>query len=83
LIEAGQQKVLQAQFRQQSIHRVIKSIDKTQIEQEKVDRFINRAKYWQIYLDQEMNSWIDQVRYKDRKERYDVCKKDKTETEAL
>ena len=46
--------------------------EKEHAELEKVKRFISRAQYWQIYLDQEMDRRLDQTGYKDSKEQYNV-----------
>lgn len=86
LVKAGRQEALQAQSRQRSVHRAIKPTDKAQIEQEKVDRFINKEQCQRIYLDQEMDGRIDRVRCEDREEQCNVCQRDDqaiAEAEAL
>jgi len=86
LVEAGRQEALQAQSRQRSVRRVIRPVDKEQIEQGKVDRFISGERCRRIYLDQEMDGRIDRIRCEEGEERCDVCQKDDkavAEAEAL
>jgi len=75
LIKAGRQEALQEQFRR-PVRRVISSMDKAQIEQEKVDRFISGMKCRRIHLDQEMDGRLDRIRCEEGEERCDVCQKD-------
>ena len=79
LVKAGQQEALQAQSRRRPRQR---SMNKEQLEREKVDRFISGAQCRRIHLDQEMDGRVDRVRCEDGEEQCDVCKKD-DEVEAV
>ena len=65
--------------RQPTIYRaIITDADKKQVEQEKVDRFISRVQYCRIDLDQEIDSRIDRIQYKESKEQYNIYRKSDT-----
>jgi hypothetical protein len=47
--------------------------EKQRIEQQKVKRFISGAGCRRVYLDQEMDGRIDQIRCEDKEEHCDIC----------
>ena len=72
MVEAGRQEALQGRFRRRPKRR-INPMNKAQIEQEKVDRFISGEQCRRIHLDQEMDGRTDRIQCKEGEEQCDVC----------